>query len=91
MLSVVQIHPSQLVLLESITNIKSGGKAMKCCKCGDGIESGKNFIPIESPGTPNRKWACEKCADLVQKQQARNVLGKEGLEVARIISPGFLQ
>lgn len=64
---------------------------MKCCKCGDGIESGKNFIPIEAPGTPNRKWACEKCADLVQKQQARNVLGKEGLEVARIFSPGFLQ
>lgn len=64
---------------------------MKCCKCGEGIESGKSFVPIEAPGTPNRKWVCTNCADLIQKQQARNALGKEGLEVSRIIDPNFLR
>ncbi len=64
---------------------------MICCKCGDGIESGKSFIPIEAAGTPNRKWVCTECADLIQKQQARNLLGKEGLEITRIFDPDFLK
>lgn len=63
---------------------------MKCCKCGDGVESGKSFIPIEDAGTPNRKWVCTDCANLVQKQQTRNALGKEGLEITRIFDPTFL-
>lgn len=64
---------------------------MKCYKCGDGIESGKSFIPIDAPRTPNRRWCCTKCADLIQKQQARNTLGKEALEISRIFDPGFLK
>lgn len=63
---------------------------MKCCKCGDSIESGKSFIPIQPASTPNRKWVCTDCADLVQKQQTRNILGKEGLEISRKIDSDFL-
>lgn len=64
---------------------------MKCYKCGDGIESGKSFIPVDAPGTPNRRWCCTKCADLVQKQQVRNTLGKDALEISRIFDPEFLK
>ena len=64
---------------------------MKCCKCGISPESGRSFIPIEPAGTPNRKWACTQCADLIQRQQARNALGKEGLEISRIFDPDFLR
>jgi len=64
---------------------------MKCCKCGCGLESGRDFIPIEPQGTPNRKWVCTLCADLIQRQQAKNALGKEGLEISRIFSPDFLK
>lgn len=63
---------------------------MKCCKCGGSVESGKSFIPIEAAGTPKRKWVCTVCASLVQKQQTRNALGKEGLIIARKIDPNFL-
>lgn len=64
---------------------------MKCYKCGDSIESGKSFIPIEAAGTPNRKWACTDCASLIQRQQTRNTLGKEGLEISRKFDPDFLR
>lgn len=64
---------------------------MACYKCGDGIESGKSFIPVDAAGTPNRRWVCTDCADLIQKQQARNFLGKDGLEVSRIFDPSFLK
>lgn len=64
---------------------------MACYKCGDGIESGKSFIPVDEPGTPNRRWVCTDCANLIQKQQARNTLGKEGIEVSRIFDPCFLK
>lgn len=64
---------------------------MRCCKCNDSIDSGKSFIPIESAGTPNRKWVCTNCASVIQKQQARNTLGKDGLEIARIFDPDFLR
>lgn len=64
---------------------------LQCCRCGDGIESGNGFIPIEPAGTPNRKWVCtSSCANLIQKQQAGNALGKDGLKVSRIFSPNFL-
>lgn len=64
---------------------------LECYKCGVSIESGRSFIPIEPPGTPNRKWVCEKCASIVQKQQARNALGKEALEISRIFDPNCLR
>lgn len=64
---------------------------MACYKCGDGIESGKSFIPVDAAGTPNRRWVCTGCADLIQKQQARNALGKEGLAVTRMFEPNFLR
>lgn len=64
---------------------------MKCCRCGDSPESGKSFIPIDSPGTPNRRWVCTKCANLVERQQAKNALGEEGMKISRIIAPNFLR
>lgn len=64
---------------------------MKCCRCGDNPESGKSFIPIDAPGTPNRRWCCTKCANLVERQQAKNALGKEGMEISRMIDPDFLR
>lgn len=64
---------------------------MKCYKCGCGLESGRDFIPIEPKGTLNRKWTCTLCADLIQRQQAKKALGKEVLEVSRIFSPDFLK
>lgn len=63
---------------------------MKCYKCGDGISSGKDFIPVDEQGTPNRRWVCTKCASIVQKQQAKNQLGKEGIRISKTISPNFL-
>lgn len=63
----------------------------RCYKCGCGIESGRDFLAIDAPGTQNRRWVCTKCADLVQKQTARNMLGKTGMEITRMISPGFLK
>lgn len=63
---------------------------LKCCKCGDGIGSGKSFIPIEPKGTPDRKWACTECASLEQRQQARNNLGEDNLELCRIFDKDFL-
>lgn len=64
---------------------------MECYKCGDNPESGKSFIPVDESGTPNRRWVCTDCADLIQKQQARNSLGKEGIEITRIFAPDFLK
>ena len=64
---------------------------MACYICGDGIESGKSFIPVDAPGTPNRRWVCTDCANLIQKQQARNELGEAGLQVSRIFDPDFLR
>lgn len=64
---------------------------MKCCRCGDSVESGKSFIPIEAAGAPNRKWVCTACASLVQKQLAKNVLGEEGLRITSKINPDFLR
>lgn len=62
-----------------------------CCKCGDGMESGKDFIPIDPAGSENRRFVCTSCADFIQRQQARNALGKDGLEVTRVFNPGFLR
>lgn len=63
---------------------------MRCCKCNNGIETGKSFIPIEAKGTPNRKWVCTECANLVQKQSAINSLGKDGMELTHCIDKDFL-
>lgn len=32
---------------------------MKCCVCGIGIMSNKDFYAVDPPGTPNRRWACQ--------------------------------
>lgn len=56
-------------------------RKMECYKCGDNPESGKSFIPVDEPGTPNRRWVCTDCADLIQKQQAKNAWGKRGLRL----------
>lgn len=64
---------------------------MKCCRCGDSPESGKSFIPIDTAGTPNRRWCCAQCANLVERKQAENALGKAGMEISRIIDPNFLR
>lgn len=64
---------------------------MKCCRCGDSPESGKSFIPVDASGTPNRRWVCTKCANLVERQQAKNALGKEGMEISRMIDSDFLR
>lgn len=64
---------------------------MKCCRCGDSPESGKSFIPIDAAGTPNRRWCCTQCANLVERKQVENTLGKVGMEISRIINPNFLR
>jgi len=64
---------------------------MKCCRCGDSPESGKSFIPIDAAGAPNRRWCCTQCANLVERQQAKNALGKEGMEISRMIDSKFLK
>lgn len=64
---------------------------MKCYKCGDSIESGKSFIPVDPPGTPKRRWSCIECANIIEKQQARDALGKEALKISRIFDPSFLK
>lgn len=64
---------------------------MKCYKCKDSIESGKSFIPIDAPGTRERRWACLDCAKLEDKKRAAESLGEEGLEVSRIFNSDFLQ
>lgn len=64
---------------------------MKCCRCGDSPESGKSFIPIDAPGTTNRRWCCTKCANLAERKQAKNALGKVGMEISRMIDPDFLK
>lgn len=64
---------------------------MKCCRCGDSPETGKSFIPIEPAGTPNRKWSCTECANSLERQAAKNALGKDALEISRIIDPNFLR
>lgn len=64
---------------------------MQCCGCGNSPESGKSFIPIDAAGTPNRRWCCTKCANLIERQQAKNELGKEGIEISRIFDPDFLK
>ena len=46
---------------------------------------------IEQSGTPDRKWCCVNCANLVQRQQAKNALGKEALEISRIFDADFLK
>lgn len=63
---------------------------MRCYKCGNGVESGRDFIPIEPAGTPNRKWCCTLCADDVEKEYARKSLGEAGINITRKISPNFL-
>ncbi|MBH1941653.1 hypothetical protein I5677_12190 [Mobilitalea sibirica] len=41
---------------------------MNCCKCNRTMSEVKGMIPIEPKGTPNRKWVCTDCANIVQKQ-----------------------
>lgn len=33
---------------------------MKCYKCGNSIEAGRTFRPIDPPGK-NRRWNCNVC------------------------------
>lgn len=50
---------------------------MKCCKCGDSIETGKSFRPVDKPGTPNRRWICNECQG-IEKETVESVLFGEG-------------
>lgn len=64
---------------------------MKCYYCGKGMESGRDFIPIEPAGTKNRKWSCVDCAKPHEKELVKNQLGEDGLKISRIFSPNFLR
>ena len=44
---------------------------MKCCKCGNGIESNRSFYPVEPPGK-GRKWGCEVCIDETKEIKSEN-------------------
>lgn len=64
---------------------------MKCYYCGDTPESGKDFIPIDKPGTVNRRWACTCCANEIEKKNALNTLDATSLEITRLFSKDFLK
>lgn len=62
----------------------------KCYRCGDGLESGKSFIPIDPP-MKNRRWCCTQCARVNEKENTKNILGDNGLEVTRVFDSEFLK
>lgn len=35
---------------------------VRCIKCGRGMSQCDGFIPIDPPGTSNRRWVCTDCA-----------------------------
>lgn len=44
-----------------------------CSQCGVGLESGRDFTPIDPKGTPNRRWVCSQCRDKLRNgKQTRN-------------------
>lgn len=40
---------------------------MKCYKCGNSIESGRSFRPVDPPGTKGRRWICNVCQRIEQE------------------------
>lgn len=61
----------------------------KCCRCGDGFESGKSFIPIDPHGK-NRRWCCTQCAKSNEKEKCKERLG-DALKITRIFDNNFLR
>ena len=61
---------------------------MKCYKCGNSIESGRSFRPVDPPGTKGRRWICNVC-QRIEQETVESVLFAEEPEEPKFRRPTF--
>lgn len=59
---------------------------MKCCRCNKGMNEVNGMIPIDPPGTKDRKWTCTGCATL----EELGMLPESEVKLCTMINPNFI-
>ena len=47
---------------------------MKCTNCNKGINEVELMLPIDAPGTENRRWMCEACMEQKEPELLKNTI-----------------